>query len=186
MEHSQSLTRPEKHPVIHGANHPIVALCAAFVLPACTHSPSPPIGPPAACSPNYDFVAPSEIAKKGRPVWILPKTTMGWAKGGVDRRTGDWHSGEYVGTIVEPGHWATLEEAELGTQPYIIAGENQPIVPEQTRAAPSTATSATSNVEIDSRKDAIQRPQSRDESSAAREIETANAPSGEISASRPL
>jgi hypothetical protein len=130
--------------LLSGISKKTLATYASFVLHVvhcailCACSPAPPVGRSvghirtidASCQP------PSETSKKSRPVWILPKTNIGWSKGGVDQQTGDWHSGEYVGTIIEPGHWATQEEAELGSQPYIIAGENQPIIPEQATTTP--------------------------------------------------
>lgn len=111
----------------------VTLLLACCSINACSYSRHAlsyiGIGP-RVVSTNYDYTRPVDIAKRNKPVWILPKTNVGWVKGYVDKVKGDWHSGEYVGTIIEPGHWATLEEAELSGQPYIVAGENRSILPE--------------------------------------------------------
>ena len=79
---------------------------------------------------SYDYTKPGDIDRQGKPVWILPQVTGGWKKATADDSTGEWRSGQYVAKVVTPGHWATLEEAELSGKPYILPnGGGRPIVP---------------------------------------------------------
>ena len=79
---------------------------------------------------SYDYTKPGDIDKQSKPVYILPQVTGGWKKAKVDDANGEWHSGQYVAKVIEPGHWATLEEAELSGKPYLDPGKgNKPIIP---------------------------------------------------------
>lgn len=78
---------------------------------------------------SYDYSRPEGIAPDSKPVWILPVINSGWKPAKVDSRTGDWVGGHYSATVVEDGKWATLEEAELSSKPYILPGETRPIIP---------------------------------------------------------
>jgi hypothetical protein len=102
-------------------------LLLVFLLPACT---TPPVKvDPTLLHSSYDYTRPAEIADQSKPVWVLPLINQGWVPAKVDPKTGDWISGHYTASVIQDGHWATLEEAELAGRPYVIAGEGKPVVP---------------------------------------------------------
>ena len=107
----------------------IVGFIVGFIGCASTSSPSVRIDPGAVIQKNYDYSAPADIDRQSRPVWILPMMNQGWVPARIDPESGDWLGGHYQATIIQEGHWATLEEAEQSGRPYVRSGEGQPIVP---------------------------------------------------------
>ncbi|MDD4933637.1 MAG: hypothetical protein PHO89_09265 [Methylacidiphilaceae bacterium] len=93
---------------------------------------------PALIQNSYDYTKPRDVHDKTKPVYMLPVINTGWAKAEVDSKTGQWVGGHYVGTVVDQGHWATLEEAELSGRPYMRADNGQMIVPNPENANPGT------------------------------------------------
>lgn len=79
---------------------------------------------PTTLQTSYDFARPSDIGKP-QPVWVLPTFQQGWMPAKVDPKTGEWNSGHYKATMVEQGHWATLEEAELSGRKYMLPSTGQ-------------------------------------------------------------
>lgn len=106
----------------------IFAIGFAVLVSACAGKHKPSIRPGILTS-SYDYTPPSDVGEKNQPVWILPTISKGWMPAQVDKRTNQWVSGHYTATVTEPGHWATLEEAELSGKPYLLAGETDPVVP---------------------------------------------------------
>lgn len=101
-----------------------------FGLIGCAHHPTPiPVDPAAVIQKNYDYSAPADINRQSKPVWILPIINQGWVPARIDPKTGDWLGGHYQATIIQDGHWATLEEAEQSGRPFIRSGEGAPIIP---------------------------------------------------------
>ena len=108
--------------------------CSIFFcigLIGCTSTNPEPvrIDPAAVVQGNYDYSPPADIDRQSKPVWILPMMTQGWIPAKIDSQTGDWVGGHYQATIIQEGHWATLEEAEQSGRPYVRSGEGQPIIP---------------------------------------------------------
>ncbi|QSR88896.1 hypothetical protein [Methylacidiphilum caldifontis] len=93
---------------------------------------------PALIQNSYDYTKPYDVYDKGKPAYILPVINTGWTKARVDPKTGQWIGGHYVGTVIDPGHWASLEEAELSGKPYIRADNGQMVVPTPNEENPST------------------------------------------------
>ncbi len=93
---------------------------------------------PALIQNSYDYTKPRDVHDKTKPVYMLPVINTGWAKAEVDSKSGQWVGGHYVGTVVDQGHWATLEEAELSGRPYMRADNGQMIVPNPENANPGT------------------------------------------------
>ncbi|VVM06259.1 hypothetical protein MAMC_01016 [Methylacidimicrobium cyclopophantes] len=93
---------------------------------------------PALIQNSYDYTKPRDVHDKSKPVYMLPVINTGWAKAEVDPKTGQWVGGHYVGTVVDQGHWATLEEAELSGRPFMRADNGQMIVPNPEDANPGT------------------------------------------------
>lgn len=114
----------------------ILALIGCVGLIGCAGGPGKRSKPaniavtPETLGTSYDYTKPGDIERQDKPVYILPQVAGGWKKAKVDDASGEWRSGQYVAKVMEPGHWATLEEAELSGKPYIIPGKgNKPIVP---------------------------------------------------------
>jgi len=61
------------------------------------------------------------------PVWIQPVFGTAWKEASTDPATGDFIGGHYVATIVEPGRWATQEEADTLGRSFLRPGENHPL-----------------------------------------------------------
>jgi hypothetical protein len=78
---------------------------------------------------SYDYTKPHDIYGKDKPVWMQPVLRYGWERAHLDPNTGQWLGGRYIGTVVEPGHWASQEEAELSGRPYVEANSGKQIVP---------------------------------------------------------
>jgi hypothetical protein len=125
-------------------------LALALMTCGCANSRSDKMGAlpvdPALIQNSYDYTKPYDVQDKGKPVYILPVINHGWVKAQVDPKTGQWVGGHYVGTIVDQGHWATLEEAELSGRPYMKAENGQVIVPDPVQRNPGNSESP---VEID-------------------------------------
>jgi hypothetical protein len=99
----------------------ILAFCAA----GCAHnarqsssafSKEAPPPPPAIQAPS----SPPPRDAGERPVWVLPVFSTGYVSGAANQ------SGVYVGphsvtSVVEAGHWASQEEAELQGRPYVTS-----------------------------------------------------------------
>jgi hypothetical protein len=103
-----------------------------FGLMGCSSTPQTlAIDPAAVVQKNYNYTSPVDIDRQSKPVWILPMMTQGWVPARIDSQTGDWVGGHYQATIIQEGHWATLEEAEQSGRPYVRSGEGQPVIPPQ-------------------------------------------------------
>jgi hypothetical protein len=64
-----------------------------------------------------------------RPVWVLPVFSTGYVAGAANQ-TSDVYVGPHsVTSMVEPGHWASREEAELQGKPYLIPSSNRIVYP---------------------------------------------------------
>lgn len=100
---------------------------------------------PGVMGQSYDYTKPRDTAGKSRPVWVVPKISYGWVPARVNE-AGQWVSGHQTATVVEEGHWATLEEAEMAGKPYIIAGQGPPVIPKSPAVA---GPSPTGSAEID-------------------------------------
>jgi hypothetical protein len=65
-----------------------------------------------------------------RPVWVLPVFSTGYVAGAANQ-TSDVYVGPHsVTTMVEPGHWASQEEAELQGKPYVSPSSNRIVYPD--------------------------------------------------------
>ncbi|CAF0704879.1 hypothetical protein [Candidatus Methylacidithermus pantelleriae] len=121
-----------------------------IIFCGCSGNPSQRMGAlpvdPALIQNSYDYTKPYDVQDKGKPAYVLPVINHGWVKAQVDPKTGQWIGGHYVGTVVEQGHWATLEEAELSGRPYLRADNGQVIVPDPVQKNPGTSDGG---VEID-------------------------------------
>ena len=63
-----------------------------------------------------------------RPVWVLPVFSTGYVAGAANQS--DVYVGPHsVTSMVEPGHWASQEEAELQGKPYLIPSSNRIVYP---------------------------------------------------------
>lgn len=115
------------------------ALCTFALIGCSSHErmAAVPVDP-ALIQNSYDYTKPRDVHDKTKPVYMLPVINTGWAKAEVDSKTGQWVGGHYVGTVVDQGHWATLEEAELSGRPYMRADNGQMIVPNPGDANPGT------------------------------------------------
>lgn len=124
----------------------ILSVTLAISLAGCETFPQkkkaelPQTVTPQTLGTSYDYTKPGDISRQSKPVWILPRTTSGWKKAVADDAGGEWRSGQYVAKIIEPGRWATLEEAELSGKPYIIPGEDRPVIPVKLKDQSPTST----------------------------------------------
>lgn len=123
----------------------LIASVGVFMLTGCSILEQKKSDPAATVTPStlstsYDYTKPDDIARQSKPVWILPRTTSGWKKAVADDASGEWRSGQYVAKIIEPGRWATLEEAELAGKPYIVPGDDKPVIPIKLRDQSPTST----------------------------------------------
>ena len=101
---------------------------AAIVLCSCAHDANRVRVDPGSVSQSYDVTKPADISSKSYPCYMLPKISWGWNPAVVNS-SGEWVSGHYTATVLQEGHWATQEEAELSGRPYIRAGDSKAIVP---------------------------------------------------------
>ena len=63
-----------------------------------------------------------------RPVWVLPVFSTGYVAGAANES--DVYVGPHsVTSMVEPGHWASQEEAALQGKPYLIPSSNRIVYP---------------------------------------------------------
>ncbi|CAI9085749.1 hypothetical protein A7K73_07920 [Candidatus Methylacidiphilum fumarolicum] len=126
--------------------HTLCALAVCFVLGCVSQKKTAMPIDPALIQNSYDYTKPYDVYDRSKPAYVLPVINTGWAKAKVDPKTGQWIGGHYVGTVIDPGHWATLEEAELSGKPYIRADNGQMIVPNPNEDNPP---SKDKGVEID-------------------------------------
>ncbi|CAB4243566.1 conserved protein of unknown function [Methylacidimicrobium sp. AP8] len=114
-------------------------LCTLTLIGCSTHERTAAVPvDPALIQNSYDYTKPRDVHDKTKPVYMLPVINTGWAKAEVDPKTGQWIGGHYVGTVIDQGHWATLEEAELSGRPYMRADNGQMVVPNPPEANPGT------------------------------------------------
>ncbi len=116
-------------------------LAGTFLAGCAGGRPPAMVVDPATVTQSYDYTKPVEAAGKSRPVYVLPNVSYGWMPAKVDEQN-QWIGGHYVATVVEPGHWATLEEAEISGRPYVFAGGGKPIVPVLERSPGPTGNGA--------------------------------------------
>ncbi len=117
----------------------VVGLCFLTLIGCASHERTAAVPvDPALIQNSYDYTKPRDVHDKTKPVYMLPVINTGWVKADVDSKTGQWLGGHYVGTVVDQGHWATLEEAELSGRPYMRADNGQMIVPNPVDANPGT------------------------------------------------
>jgi hypothetical protein len=84
---------------------------------------SPPL-PPMVQAPS----SPPPRQAGDRPVWVLPVFSTGYVAGAANES--DVYVGPHsVTSMVEPGHWASREEAELQGKPYLIPSSNRIVYP---------------------------------------------------------
>jgi len=103
------------------------------------HKPLQPVPvTPEMIATSFDYTKPGDIDSQNKPAYILPQVSGGWQKAKADNSTGEWRSGQYVAKVIEGGHWATVEEAELSGKPYVIPGGTKPIIPMPVQGQPST------------------------------------------------
>ena len=63
-----------------------------------------------------------------RPVWVLPVFSTGYVAGAANES--DVYVGPHsVTSMVEPGHWASQEEAELQGKPYLMPSTGRIVYP---------------------------------------------------------
>ncbi|MDD2708702.1 MAG: hypothetical protein PHV34_12005 [Verrucomicrobiae bacterium] len=122
----------------------IIAL--ATLVAGCAGSRPTVAVTPSVLSHSFDYSRPPDIAGQSKPVWILPTIVQGWVPARADPKTGEWIGGHYTATVTEDGHWATLEEAQLGGKPHVLAGDGKAVVPLPPAKTPA---SGSGNGEID-------------------------------------
>ena len=84
---------------------------------------NPPL-PPMVQAPS----SPPPRQAGDRPVWVLPVFSTGYVAGAANES--DVYVGPHsVTSMVEPGHWASQEEAELQGKPYLIPSSNRIVYP---------------------------------------------------------
>lgn len=74
-------------------------------------------------------VTGSTVPSGNEPVWIKPVLGKTWV-GPQTADDGSFVGGHYIATVVEPGRWATQEEAELSGRSFLRTEYSQPILPE--------------------------------------------------------
>lgn len=124
----------------------LVVLPVVFLFGCVTQKKTALPIDPALIQNSYDYTKPYDVYNKDKPAYILPIVNTGWTKARVDPKTGQWIGGHYVGTVIDPGHWATLEEAELSGKPYLRADNGKMVVPNPAEDNPP---SQDKGVEID-------------------------------------
>jgi hypothetical protein len=105
-------------------------LLAMVIMTGCASKTTPPPKPdPAlgAVGEEVRFRMPRDAANEDRPVYILPRWSVGYHRpeGGTNH-----YRGGYVEAVeMEPGYFATMEEAELSGRPYIFVDEGKFMLP---------------------------------------------------------
>jgi hypothetical protein len=64
-----------------------------------------------------------------RPVWVLPVFSTGYVAGAANQASDVYVGPHSVTSMVEPGHWASQEEAELQGKPYVCPSSNRIVYP---------------------------------------------------------
>jgi hypothetical protein len=113
--------------------HFFLALCALLAAGCAGHKfkqetsytkDEPP--PPTVQAPSN----PPPREAGDRPVWVLPVFSTGYVAGAANQ-TSDVYVGPHsVTSMVEPGHWASQEEAELQGKPYVSPSSNRIVYPD--------------------------------------------------------
>lgn len=101
----------------------LIAGCASKTPPP--PKPDPAVG---AVSDEVRTRMPRDAANEDRPVYILPKWSVGYHRpeGGTNH-----YRGGYVEAVeMEPGYFASMEEAELSGRPYIFVEEGKFMLPD--------------------------------------------------------
>lgn len=111
--------------------HAIALITAGALLSSCDTTTIAQKGKP--LLPHRPLIQTSAAPPHHEPgeqmVWILPVFSSGYEPGHADPNTGEYVGGHEVTTIVEAGHYATQEEAELQGKPYLIPSTNQIVHP---------------------------------------------------------
>lgn len=112
------------------------------MLTACAIGRSEARMPVPVIEQSYDYIHPYDLNRPARPAYTAPVTNQGWLKGGQDPVTGQWVSGQYVATVVEPPHLTSQEEAEMSGRPYVLFGDSG-VVPNPISDVPSSPQAGT-------------------------------------------
>jgi len=124
---------------LRNPNPALMAAGLSLLLTACQHGgPGPNSSvqagfskdaPQPACGlvPSHAGAPPANLGAKA--VYVLPVTTTGFVAGQTDPHTGDYVGPHSVSSILEEGHWASQEEAELQGKPYLLPDTQQIIYP---------------------------------------------------------
>jgi hypothetical protein len=112
---------------------PTLALCALLVCGCAGHKAKQGISYTKDEPPPPTVQAPSSPPPReagDRPVWVLPVFSTGYVAGAANQ-TSDVYVGPHsVTSMVEPGHWASQEEAELQGKPYVSPSSNRIVYPD--------------------------------------------------------
>jgi hypothetical protein len=112
---------------------PSLALCILFAAGCAGHKvkqegsytkDEPP--PPTVQAPS----SPPPRDAGDRPVWVLPVFSTGYVAGAANQTSDVYVGAHSVTSMVEPGHWASQEEAELQGKPYVSPSSNRIVYPE--------------------------------------------------------
>jgi hypothetical protein len=109
-----------------------LALCALLAAGCAGHKTRQGVSftkdepPPTVQAPSN----PPPCEAGDRPVWVLPVFSTGYVAGAANQ-TSDVYVGPHsVTSMVEPGHWASQEEAELQGKPYVSPSSNRIVYPD--------------------------------------------------------
>lgn len=113
---------------------PPFALCALLaagcaghkVKQATSYTKDAPPPPPTVQAPS----SPPPREAGDRPVWVLPVFSTGYVAGAANQSSDVYVGPHSVTSMVEPGHWASQEEAELQGKPYVSPSSNRIVYPE--------------------------------------------------------
>jgi len=143
-----------KHPILN----PILLTAIAGILAACS-SPTPETKRATAAQVGTGSQAPASTmaAMSNTPlpdgmdadkaVWVLPQFSVGYVPAKTDPANGDYIGAHTRQTIVQQGHYATLEEAELKGTPYVVPATNE-IVDPRNKSQRTEGRAGTMNLDI--------------------------------------
>lgn len=95
-----------------------------------SQNPPPPKPDPAVSAVGEEVRVrmPRDAANEDRPVYVLPRWSVGYHKA---EGSPNYYRGGYVEAVeMEPGYFTTMEEAELSGRPYIFVDEGKFMLPD--------------------------------------------------------
>jgi hypothetical protein len=112
---------------------PSLALCALLATGCAGHKATQEASYTKEAPPPPTVQAPSSPPPRNagdRPVWVLPVFSTGYVAGAANPTSDVYVGAHSVTSMVEPGHWASQEEAELQGKPYVSPSSNRIVYPE--------------------------------------------------------